>query len=338
MKKLFISVLAILTYLNTKSQDLHFSQFFNSPMLLNPSNTALLQTADWRAGLQYRNQWATVPVPYNTFGASAEFDMFRNSWDNAWLGSGVSVWRDVAGNGHLALTRVQGSLASHIITGEKSTVSAGLAVTYNQRSVDFNKLTYDVQWDEFSFNKNVSNQETFSNMKTSYVGVNAGINYTYFNNDNFYVKVSMAASQLNQPVESFYGMSNKRGIRPIANVDIIYKANDKIIFSPSIYYTRQKKASELVGGTLMNINAGGEVMSLKSNEIILGIFYRNKDAIIGMAGYQWNQNRIMVSYDHTVSQMSVANKGMGALEIALIVQGVYRKGEELSKALGCPRF
>ena len=126
------------------AQDLHFSQYYNAPMLLNPANTALLQNSDWRAGINYRNQGATIPVPYNTFSIFSDFGLMRNQWDNAWLGTGVAVWRDVAGNGNLALTKVQGNLAAHILTGEKTSFSAGLGIVYNQRSVDFSKLTYDV--------------------------------------------------------------------------------------------------------------------------------------------------------------------------------------------------
>lgn len=339
MKK-YLYILGILTFISNLSvgQDLHFSQFYNSPMLLNPANTALLQTADWRAGVNYRNQGATIPVPYNTFSFFTDFGLMRNNWENAWLGTGIAVWRDVAGKGNLALTKVQGNLAAHVLMGEKVNFSAGLGVAYNQRSVDFSKLTYDVQWDEFSFNKNVANQESFSNQKTTFIDVNAGVNISYYNNDNLYIKASIAAAHLNRPVETFYGQSNKIGLRPLLNLEIVYKASDMVMFTPNVYYTRQKKASELVGGTLMNINASGESMTLNTNEIILGIFYRNSDAIIGVAGFKWNQNKIMFSYDHTVSQLSAGNKGVGALEVSLIVMGNYKRGDELSKTYGCPRF
>jgi type IX secretion system PorP/SprF family membrane protein len=337
-KYLFILVCIAGIRGTTCAQDMHFSQYYNAPMLLNPANTGLLQNSDWRAGVNYRNQGATVPVPYNTFSFFSDFGLLRNQWDNAWLGTGVAVWRDVAGNGNLALTKVQGNLAAHVMTGERTSFSAGMAAAYCQRSVDFSKLTYDVQWDEFSFNKSVSNQESFATQKTTFVDVNAGMNFSYFNNDNFYVKASVAAAHLNRPTETFYGNSNKIGLRPLLNLDVVYKANDNIMFSPSVYYTRQKKASELVGGTLLNINASGGGPTLEANEIIFGVFYRNKDAIIGVAGFKWKQNRVMVNYDHTISQLSAGNKGFGAIELSLIVQGNYRKDGESTKAYGCPRF
>ena len=151
-------ILAIATFLSVgaTAQDVHFTQYFTSPLTLNPANTGLVN-CDWRVSANYRTQWATVPVPFNTFSAFADFGLMRNQWETSWLGAGLAVWRDVAGNGDLALTKVQGNLAYHVLTSETSSLSAGLGAGYNQRSVDFSKLTYDVQWDEFSFNKSLPN-------------------------------------------------------------------------------------------------------------------------------------------------------------------------------------
>lgn len=94
---------------------------------------------------------------------------------------------------------------------------------------------------------------------------------------------------------------------------------------------------ELVAGTLFNVNAGGDI-SIRSNEIVAGAFYRAGDAFILAAGYQFGNSRVMVSYDQTVSQLTAANNGIGAFELSLILQGNYRKGSEISRTLGCPRF
>lgn len=318
-------------------QGLHFSQYFNAPMLLNPANTALLQNNDWRAGAQFRNQWATVPVNYNTLSGFADFGLMRNQWETSWIGTGLSFWRDVAGAGSLSLTKVQASLAYHVLLNDNMSLSLGMAASHNQRSVDFSKLTFDVQWDEFSFNRNIDNQETYSRQSTSFLDLSTGMNFAYYNNNNLYVKLSAGAMHINQPVESFYGMSVKRGLRPIANIDITYKATDLIIINPSFYYTRQKKASELVVGSLFNINMDGAA-SLEANELILGGFVRNKDAVIAAAGYKFGTHRIMFSYDHTISQMAQANSGMGAFELSWIKMGNYAKSGGLNQTYGCPRF
>lgn len=337
MKKLILSIFISAGVLLSSAQGLHFSQYNNAPMLLNPANTGLLQDNDWRAGVQYRSQWGTLPVPYNTFSMFADAGLMRNKWETSWLGAGISAWRDVAGAGNLSLTKVQGSLAYHVLTSETSSLSAGLGASYNQRSVDFSKLTYDVQWDEFSFNRNLPNNETNLTQKSSFVELSAGMNMAFYNNDNFYMKVSVGARNLNQPTESFYGTENKLGLRPMANMEMTYKASDKFIINPSIYYARQKRASELVGGAMFNINVGENRMA-GNNEFLVGAFFRNKDAAILAAGYKFRQHRFTVSYDHTVSDLSQGNGGFGALEVSLILQGNYKPGNEIISTYGCPRF
>jgi len=337
MKKLILSIAFIASCVCSFGQGLHFSQYNNSPMLLNPANTGLLQDMDWRAGINYRNQWSTLPVPYNTFSIFADCGLGRNKWETSWLGVGVAAWRDVAGDGNLALTKVQTNLAYHVLMSEKSSLSAGIGAAYNQRSVDFSKLTYDVQWDEFSFNRNLPNNESNTTKKTSFLDLSAGMNFSLYNNTNFYMKISLGARNLNQPKESFYGSETKLGLRPIANLDITYKAGNKLLINPSIYYTRQKKASELVGGAMFNINVCENRIS-GNNEFLVGAYYRNKDALILSAGYQFRNNRFQFSYDHTVSDLSEGNNGVGAFELSLIFQGLYKAGNEISNTYGCPRF
>ncbi|MBL7772303.1 MAG: PorP/SprF family type IX secretion system membrane protein [Chitinophagaceae bacterium] len=336
MKKLITILLAALFGVNSFAQDLHFSQYYNSPLLLNAANTGLLEVNDWRAGLQYRNQSGTIPVPYNTFTFFADCGLMRNKWENSWLGTGLAMWRDVAGNGNLALTKVQGNLAAHVM-GENMSFSIGMSAAYSQRSVDFSKLTYDVQWDEFSFNSNLPNKETNTTQKTAYLDLGTGVLFTFFNNNNLYGKASLAVQHINRPKETFYGNQNKIGLRPIGNIELIFKASDKIMLTPSVYFTTQKKAMELVGGSLVNINTA-EDASIKASELILGFFYRNKDAIIAKGGYQFGNSRVMVSYDHTVSQLAEGNNGMGAFEVSLILQGNYKNTDVTNRTLGCPRF
>ncbi len=338
MKNLIIILVCVCIGHVGFAQGMHFSQYNHAPMLLNPANTGLLQDNDWRLGVNYRNQSATIPVPYNTFSVFSDFGLFRNKWETSWLGGGVAMWRDVAGNGNLALTKVQGNLAYHVLTSENSSLSAGLGMSYNQRSVDFSKLTFDVQWDEFSFNKGMSNFESNTTQKTTFLDMTAGANFSFYNNNNLYVKIGLGAQHINQPVESFYGESNKMGMRPIGNVDVVFKASDKIMINPSLYYTKQKKASELVGGSMFHINTTGTDLSMTSNEVMLGVFYRNKDAVIAVAGYKFKNHRVTFSYDHTISQLSEGNGGVGAFELSLILQGNFRNPDELRNTYGCPRF
>src|SRR4249919_3861817 len=92
------------------AQDLHFSQWFNEPLLTNPANTGFIPDADYRLGASYRNQWSNVmTVPYKTTSLFGDAQLFRDKLENGWLGLGGVILSDVAGSGSLRSTKVYGS-------------------------------------------------------------------------------------------------------------------------------------------------------------------------------------------------------------------------------------
>src|SRR5690348_10856369 len=93
-------------------QDLHFSQFMNSPLLTNPANTGFIPQADYRLAINYRNQWSSImAVPYKTMSAWGDVQAFRDRINTGWMGIGGVILRDVAGSGNLTSTKVYGSVA-----------------------------------------------------------------------------------------------------------------------------------------------------------------------------------------------------------------------------------
>jgi hypothetical protein len=60
----------LLFVISMNGQDLHFSQFMNSPLTTNPANTGFIPGGDYRVGINYRNQWSSVMlIPYKTMSA-----------------------------------------------------------------------------------------------------------------------------------------------------------------------------------------------------------------------------------------------------------------------------
>ena len=61
-----LSVGFLVCLFDANAQDLHFSQYFNAPILVNPANTGFNPDNDYRIGGNYRNQWSAVGSPYKT--------------------------------------------------------------------------------------------------------------------------------------------------------------------------------------------------------------------------------------------------------------------------------
>ena len=102
------------------TQDLHFSQFMNSPLLTNPANTGFIPAADYRLGMNYRNQWSSImTVPYKTMSAYGDIQVFRNRIETGWMGLGGVILHDVDGSGNLTSTKKKGSVAYHQMVYEE---------------------------------------------------------------------------------------------------------------------------------------------------------------------------------------------------------------------------
>src|ERR1700744_3891599 len=86
-------------------QDLHFSQWFNSPLTTNPANTGFIPDADYRIGANYRDQWSAVmATPYKAMSIWGDAQVFRNRIENGWLVLGGVILRYDAGSSILTST------------------------------------------------------------------------------------------------------------------------------------------------------------------------------------------------------------------------------------------
>ena len=342
MKKVifFIALLFLLYGPCASGQGLHFSQYYNAPLLLNPANTALLPVSDFQAGMNYRNQWATVPVPYNTFSAFIDGKVGGNRDNenhNNWLGVGLVFFSDKAGDGNLALSQVQGDMAYHLQLSRFTMISLGLSGAFVQRSVNYDNLTFDTQWDGMTFNQHLSNGEKAGIIKTNYYKVGSGLNFAWFPNESIYVKLGGGLDNINKPTESFYkNGTNTLDMRPTGNLDVLVRTGNVLIVNPSVYYTTQSGASELVCGALFRVrmSGGGSTPS----ELILGAYDRIGDAAIGVAGIKIGSVQFTASYDMTMSALSPYNGSYGALEFSLIYEGPYHRNQGIKKTFMCPRF
>jgi len=335
---LIITTLLCICFREAYGQSMHFSQYYNAPLLLNPANTALLPDDDYRVGVNYRNQWSSIPVPYNTISAFSDFKIGGNSdyGNNNWLGLGLALFNDKAGDGNLSLTSVNGDIAYHLHFSSVSMLSAGLQGGFVQRSVNYDNLTFDTQWDGFNFDKNSPNGERGGVAKTTYYTVGAGLNFSYFPNDNVYIKLGGSLANINQPKESFYNMSNTIGLRPVGDLDVLFKVSDNWIVNPSIYYMEQQGASELVYGSLFKVLMGARREA--GAQFIFGFYNRWNDAVIGVTGFEWSGLQVMASYDATISGLSPYNHTDGAVEFSIIYHGPYIRGVRGHRTYNCPRF
>ena len=321
------------------AQDLHFSQFFNNPLLTNPANTGFIPDADYRLSASYRNQYSNImSVPYNTISVYGDAQVFRNKLENGWMGLGGVILRDVAGSGSLTSTKIYGSLAYHQMLGLSSLLSAGFNVGWANKRIDQSKLTFPDQFDGKFFDASLPTSVQLQNNSISYFDLQAGLNYAYFPSDDVYINAGYSIMHVNTPVENFFGDSSnsndKVPIRHTAFINGIFKVNDQVIINPNAYYSRQARSSELVLG----LNAAYDLTGDGSKQLIGGLYYRYNESIIPMIGLEINNVRFTFSYDVTTSSLRNFNNSLGAAEFNVLKKGFYNEYDGNRRQSLCPTF
>ena len=339
MKKHVLIVLMIMTLVvpaTLLAQDLHFSQFFNSPLTTNPANTGFIPDADYRIGGIYRNQWSSIlSAPYKTMSLFGDAQVLRNRLENGWLGLGAVILSDVAGSGNLRSTKIYGSLAYHQMLGNSSLLSAGFGVGWANKRIDQSNLKFPDQFDGKFFDAGLPTSVVLTNTSISYLDVQVGMNYAYFPMENVYINAGYSLQHVNRPKESFFSDASSDAIisfRHTGFINAILKVHEKVIINPNVYYSMQAKASELVLG----LNANYNLTEFGEKQLIAGLYYRHNDAVIPMIGFALNNVRFTFSYDATISTLKNFNNYRGASEFNIIKNGFY--GDNADRQSLCPRF
>ncbi len=338
IKRRMISVaLLLLAVLFSKAQDLHFSQFFNSPLSTNPANTGFIPDADYRIGAHFRNQWSSIlAAPYKTLSLYGDAQVFRERLDNGWLGLGGLILADEAGSGGLRSTKIYGSVAYHQMLGSSSLLSAGFNVGWANKRIDQSKLKFPDQFDGKFFDGNLGTSVALTNNNISYFDMQAGMNYAYFPHENVYINAGYSIHHINRPTETFFDQaldSNRIPMRHIAFLNASLKVNDRVILNPNAYYTYQAKASSFMLGLAANYNLSGA----GEKQLIAGVYYRYNDAAVAVLGFELNNIRFTFSYDATTSSLRNFNNSQGAQEFNLMKRGFYNPGGNTNQVM-CPRF
>jgi len=322
-----------------QAQDIHFSQYYSAPLTINPSYTGSFN-GDYRAGANFRQQWASVTVPYRTFDVFGDFSLGREFFKLNFFSVGLNLIADRAGDGDLSVTKLMASGAYHIILdkGKMNDISLGLQAGWVQKSVDYSKLYFDNQWNDTGFDTGIPSGENNTKSSSGYPDAAAGISYAYNGAKKFSGYAGFSMYHLIKPKESFYDQDNHLGLRPVMNAGFSYKLSDHLNISPSIFYQEQKKAHEFLAGSMISYAIASADDPYVTSKLYIGLFGRFGDALIPVAGYEITHWRFMVNYDVNTSSLASASHGRGAFEISLIYIGTSKKHQGVRIDLPCPRF
>lgn len=339
-KKIVLFFYSMLFGLLANAQDLHFSQWFNSPLTTNPANTGFIPDADYRIGANYRNQWSAVMFePYKTMSIWGDAQVFRNRIQNGWLGLGGVILRDQAGSGNLTSTQAYASIAYHQMLGYSSLLTAGFNVGWVNKRINSANLKFPDQFDGKFFDHTLPTSVQIDQPSVNFFDMQVGMNYAYFPSNNVYVNGGFSVWHLNRARESFFstdpaGFDSRLPMRYLAFFNSSFKANENVILNPMAYYSNQSGSSEAVAGLNIQYNLSHD----GDEQVIGGLYYRVGDSFIPMIGFVYQNIRLTFTYDVTASSLSKYNSGNGAWEFALSHYGYYTEYNGNRRESLCPNF
>jgi type IX secretion system PorP/SprF family membrane protein len=317
-------------------QDIHFSQFNFSPLNQNPANTNLFD-GDYRFVGNYKNQWPTVPVRYNTFSASAEMN-FATLNNNDRVGGGLLFFFDKAGDSRF--TSLQTAISfSYLYNFGKNSQHAlvyGIQFGIVNRNFSYAKLNFDNQWNGDAFDPNTAVDENFLRTRLNFFDLNSGIAYRYTKNERTNFTVGFSVAHINQPSQTFYA-DNSVKLNPKFTVhtrtQIKVSKNWDIL--PEVMYERQDTKQEFVLGAHAKY-----YLPVKSSHKIalnIGAYGRPIDAGWLHAGFDYDNFQFNLTYDINFSALNAASRYNGGIEASVIY--IISKVKKINKpGAVCPAF
>lgn len=322
-----VHILFLLAPMALSAQDVHFSQFTNSPLVVNPALAGDMDL-DQRLSLIYRDQWASAGTPFRTYAASYDLPLMRRKLGGNHLGLGVSAFRDKAGRTDLSDTRLDLSIAYALRTGRNARLAFGLQFGYGQRSAMLNGLRWDSQFNGSGYDPSLSSNEAFADERTAFFDGGAGATWSSVLSGGVEWQVGAAAFHLLEPRVSLFGSSQDVLLRRYTVHGSARWQGRKWTWSPRIFAAQQGGVREITLGGLVARRMGMDsrfTSERTSNAFHLGCFYRVQDAIIPTMQFELKRRLVIgMSYDINVSRLQARTHYQGGFEVGLQWIGAFQ--------------
>lgn len=312
---------------NLFGQDIHFSQYGDAPVYLNPALCAV--SYDMRFIANYKSQWKSVATPYKTFGASGEFAMKHKKLNRkSYWTTGFNAFNDISGAGNFNSLHIGVMLGTVIKSGQFGKFSMALSGAFDQRSVNYSKLSWDSQYNGYKYDPYLLGEVVPTN-KFIYGDFGGGLNYHFAKSERYIsaadghrFDIGLAAYHVNVPFYSFYGNTGE-------NLKMRYVHYSNFTFAlpgiqsnitPAYVVMLQGTHVEIIGSLMFRyVIADASVHSgtIKPVAISLGAAYRMRDAFSPQVLFEYDKYAMGVSYDLNLSPLTPFSKTLGSLEVCL---------------------
>jgi type IX secretion system PorP/SprF family membrane protein len=334
-----ILILLTLTITTAKGQDIHFSQFYETPLLRNPSLAGIF-TGDYRIQSSFRDQWNSFTNAYRTGSLNAEYK-WPIGKQNDYLTTALEILYDNAGTAALRTTELLPALNYHkSLSNERPMyLSVGFMGGIVEKSLDLSKVTTNSQYNGTAYDPALPNGETILTPNIHYLDGSLGISFnTAFGPDNQNTMYAgFAYHHLNRPKNSFYdNPAVELDPKVVISAGVKSIINDHSFFTIQADWSRQGPDRETIGGVIYSYKLG-EDQDNYTYIFSLGGFVRWKDAFIPVIKLEMNSFSFGLSYDVNTSQLNTVSNSRGGFELSLSYIGFLNR-ENAKYRILCPKF
>ena len=293
------------------AQEIHFSQITHNQLLYNPAQSGMFE-GDLRFGGTYRSQGASISVPYTTYTAWGDFRIEPARLKRSAIGIGLAMYSDNAGEGGLRTT--SGYLTASFIRGfdreSRFQAALGFSIGMINRSVDFEKLVFDSQWNGTVFDPNIASGEPYVSNSLFAPDFNFGGLLQWQISERLKAVLGGSFHHINKPSLTFYEAENKLENKLIIHGLVFGKLSENLMITPGFHYAAQQGINEMMLGANLHILKEGL-------GFFGGLWYRYERDVIPHAGLIFDGFLLEISYDVNVSKLHIASNYRGGFEISL---------------------
>lgn len=310
-KKLIPAALSLLIVSGSlKAQDTRYTQVLANPIRLNPAMMGA--NTDIKAGVIYRNQWAAVGKGYSTMAFSGIMPIFVSDGKSK-LDAGLSILSDKAGA--FSKMDVAFAVGYSLQLAPYNNLSLALSGGFVQNNLNTAGLTYDSQYSMGSYNAGNPTHENTLVQKNSYADVGFGLLW-FMNpsreNSKLNAYAGISGFHLNQPNQTFLGStSGKLPQKYSMQAGIKIMGSNGLDVSPNARVFVQNGNVESAVGTYVDYCVNDNF------KFVAGAWYRKKDAIAILIGFEHKSFAIAYSYDMSARPLTTYVSGINANEISL---------------------
>ncbi len=350
MKKFALVVFILTLWMSSSTaQDQHFTQFYASPLTLNPALTGAFN-GRYRVSTIYRDQWrGALESPYVTFSGAVDvrFDLdFNNRYKDVFA-IGLAFFNDKVSNIDFVTNQIAISGAYHkaLDYNKKQYLTLGIQGALAQRNINYENLSFNDQFNGISGYTFASGEDLPEN-NFSYPDFSVGLNYSYTISRNASLFAGFAMHHVFTPQVSFYkpdedgneGGDSKLYRRLSGQLSAQFPLTETVSMLPRVLFAVQGPHLEITTGT----NFRFKLNDFTSNAIQIGGWVRpvsnednsfSLDAVAMQVGLEFNSFLIGISYDVNLEDLINYNEGQNAFEISLTYLGNYD-----DETILCPKF